>query len=231
MRTILLWAFFLLCSSTTQAYQFEANGNIALTGEVALASKYVVRGVNASDGPVVQASVTAMHVDSGCYAKVWGTQLNFDRGDPTNSEIDLSAGCGGSKDGISWDLNLTRYVFVGAPKSLQYDFNELVMYLARDFRYFTVGGEAAMTLDYFGAGKEAMYWRGIVTVPLGDKWSLTAHSGKQSINYAVNTKSYSEWAAGIIYQPSERINWYLGFKDAGCNTCESGIIGKVRIAF
>lgn len=224
-----------LCCATAQAqvaFNGTAIGDITLTGDATLASKYVARGIDASNGPVVQAGITATHEATGCYVRAWGSQLDFGDHDPTNGEIDLILGCAGNnEDGWTWDLNATHYIFTGAPTSLQYNFTEVVMALGYRFKYFTLGGEAAITLDYFGDGKKAMYTRATLGIPLTEKWSFSAHSGKQSINYSVDTKSYSEKAVGLTYQPSQRLRWYLGYKDANCKTCESGIIGKVQVTF
>ncbi len=84
-----------------------------VSGEIGLVSDYRFRGVSLSHGrPAVQADLMLEH-DSGLYADLWGSTLG--ESDPTNNEIDLTAGYAADlNEHFSVDLSVMYYAYPSA---------------------------------------------------------------------------------------------------------------------
>ena len=97
-----------------------------VSGEFGLVSDYRYRGVSLSRGrPAVQGSLTVEH-DSGLYAEVWGSTLERP-GDPTNSEIDLTAGYDKElSEHFSFDLSGTFFGYPSAGADNYFEATALV---------------------------------------------------------------------------------------------------------
>lgn len=81
----------LLCAALPALMWASSAAAVDVSGEFGVVSDYRYRGVSLSRGrPAVQGSLTVEH-DSGLYAEVWASTLERP-GDPTSSEIDLTAG-------------------------------------------------------------------------------------------------------------------------------------------
>ena len=81
----------LLCAALPALMWASSAAAVDVSGEFGVVSDYRYRGVSLSrDRPAVQGSLTVEH-DSGLYAEVWASTLERP-GDPTRSEIDLTAG-------------------------------------------------------------------------------------------------------------------------------------------
>jgi uncharacterized protein (TIGR02001 family) len=91
-----------------------------LSGDIGLVSDYRYRGLSLSDGnPALQGSLTLEH--GGFYGTVWGSTLRR-IGDPSDSEIDLTAGYERElAEWISLDVSATRYFY---PSSGGDDYSE-----------------------------------------------------------------------------------------------------------
>ena len=91
---------------------------LTVSGNVAIVSDYRFRGVSQSGGdPAVQGAITLTH-QSGFYAGVWSSSINFARlGTESvygSQEVDLSAGWSREiASGITADLGLTYYAYPG----------------------------------------------------------------------------------------------------------------------
>lgn len=86
---------------------------LELSGNVALTTDYVWRGVSLSDnGPAIQGGFDA-DLGNGLYAGVWGS--NVESGD-ASLELDLYAGWATEFNGVGVDLGIIHYHFSGAPE-------------------------------------------------------------------------------------------------------------------
>lgn len=80
---------------------------IELSGNVALTSDYVWRGVSQTDGsPAIQGGFDA-DFGNGLYAGVWGSNVDF--GDDASIEVDLYGGWAGEFEGVGVDIGYIHY--------------------------------------------------------------------------------------------------------------------------
>lgn len=107
---------------------FPLAARAELTTTLTLTSDYTFDGVSQTqEDPAIQGSLDYAH-DSGFYAGVWGSNVDFGEGDPADAEIDLYAGyytdIGDS--GFGAEAGLYYYTYVGAPAD-GYDYGELLL--------------------------------------------------------------------------------------------------------
>jgi len=105
---------------------FTAHADVSTT--LTLTSDYTFDGVSQTqEDPAVQASLDYSH-DSGFYAGVWGSNVDFGAGDPADIEIDYYAGYYGEmgETGYGYEAGLYYYTYTGAPAD-GYDYGELLL--------------------------------------------------------------------------------------------------------
>jgi len=135
--------------------------SLRLGGSATVTSDYIFRGVSQTLGrPAIQASVDFDH-DSGFYAYVWGTNVDFfpdaEPDDGARTEIDLAVGyVADISDRWSIDTMLVRYVFPGTRTDYNYDYNELITTLRFDDRF---GVTVAYAGDVDGTATESWFYR------------------------------------------------------------------------
>lgn len=104
--------------AATPAFADEAAAPSAITisGNVALTSDYRFRGISQADGkPAIQGGLTVAH-ESGFYASVWSSSIEFAGTNAAGSqEIDVYGGWTGEvTPGLTLDAGLLYYVYPGA---------------------------------------------------------------------------------------------------------------------
>lgn len=175
----------LAAAATANAGEFSAT----ITG----ASDYDFRGVTQSaQDPALQGSVD-FAADSGFYAGVWASNIDFGKGDP-NVEIDYYAGWGGGEN-VTWDAGITYYTYAGAGGG-----NYPEAYVGFGWKYFEA--KAWYGWDYAGYQGNERYFEGNVTYPLPADFALTGHMGYTNGNgfhNAYDQGSYMDWSAGVTY--------------------------------
>lgn len=156
----------LLAAASVQA-QVQASGTAALT------SDYVWRGSSQSDGdPAVQASAR-IALASGWYASVWGSNVSFRPDNGARSEFDLVAGWSGElASDWSLDANLTRYVYPGTGRSL--DWTELSATASWKQRLWL---QLAHSSDALAGGQRGTYAQLGARLPVGERLRLEAAVG------------------------------------------------------
>jgi len=98
---------------------------VELTGNVALTTDYVWRGVSQSDnGAAIQGGFDA-DFGGGLYAGVWGSNVDF--GDSASLELDLYAGWAGEFSGVGVDVGVIHYHY---PDEAGSNFNEVYLGLS-----------------------------------------------------------------------------------------------------
>jgi len=114
-----------------------------ITANVALTTDYVWRGVsqNTDESPALQGGFDFSD-ESGFYAGVWGSNVNF--GGNESLELDIYGGWGTELDGgVGLDFGIIRYSYHGGANSSDLDFTEFyagVSYAGLGFTY-SVGDE------------------------------------------------------------------------------------------
>jgi uncharacterized protein (TIGR02001 family) len=182
-----------------------------ISGELALVSDYIDRGITSSDhDPAVQGgfalALPLAEGDTGLYAGVWGSTVDFDEEGDGPLELELSAGVYGSLGdvGIDWDLWAAYYLYPGARGSLDYDYGELLARLGYAL------GEAvqleagyAFSPDYSGStGRSHYVDAGIaytLPVELATPITLDARLGQQwfESNSQTGLDDYRDWSLGV----------------------------------
>lgn len=85
----------------------SAASAIELSGNVALTSDYIWRGISQTDGaPAIQGGFDA-DLGNGLYAGVWASNVDF--GDDTSIETDLYGGWAGEFNGVGVDVGYIHY--------------------------------------------------------------------------------------------------------------------------
>ena len=98
---------------------------VELSGNVALTTDYVWRGVSQSDnGVAIQGGFDA-GFENGLYAGVWGSNVDF--GDSASLELDLYAGWAGEFSGVGVDAGIIHYAY---PDENGSNFNEVYLGLS-----------------------------------------------------------------------------------------------------
>ncbi|KAF1013562.1 MAG: hypothetical protein GAK31_03712 [Stenotrophomonas maltophilia] len=106
-----------LCAGNAQAQQAQ---QVQVSGTATLTSDYVWRGSTQTMGdPAAQAGIkVASH---GWYASGWGSNVAFTPDNGAHTEFDLVAGWSGAlSSNWSVDLNLTRYLYPGTGRRLDW---------------------------------------------------------------------------------------------------------------
>lgn len=99
-----------------------------LSTTLTLTSDYTFDGVSQTqEDPAAQASLDYGH-ESGFYAGIWGSNVDFGPGDPADIEIDFYGGYYGDlgDTGYGYEAGLYYYTYTGAPAD-GYDYGELLL--------------------------------------------------------------------------------------------------------
>ena len=191
-----------------------------ITGNVALTSDYLFRGLTQSWGrPAIQGG--GDYTDpNGFAAGFWGSSIS-ERSYPGGAlELDLYAGYGRTiNSDWSWRAGLYAYVYPGANLDqaglASRSLNTIEANVALSWKQFTLKYNRALT-DYFGVDTEQGYRgdsRGTgylqldATLPLNDAWSLALHAGHThyttilatSLANGARDPSYSDIGATLKY--------------------------------
>lgn len=186
-------------SLSALADDFEIPGEFSATAK--LTSEYAFRGIVQSDEhAAVQASVDYGH-DSGFYAGVWGSSVDFNDDSEATVEIDFYTGVAGEIGNISWDVGGIYYYYPGADSDLDYDFVELAVALGYDFEWFALSGAANYSPDYLRGSGQSLYYGGYATVPLPYDLSVNGHAGYQLIGDEndFGADDYMDYSLGVGY--------------------------------
>lgn len=173
----------------------EAGGPWALSGEVTLTSDYVWRGVTQTDeSPALQAGLDLSH-ESGFYAGVWGSNVDFD--DPDDGidlEVDIFAGWSWDlNETVNLDLSVTHYMYPGASDGYDIDYNEYTARVTFAETYYGVLGYAD---DFVNSDIEAMYLQVGGDWALGESgWGLSASVGM--FDFDSGYGSYNDFSLGV----------------------------------
>lgn len=136
-----------------------------LSGQMALASNYVFRGVSQTQNlPAVQGGLT-YQFPIGAYLNVWASNVKFPETDAT-IEMDTIAGWRGEIwEDLSYDLNLARYNYPGARELNYNEFNSVFNYKIFQFGY-------SYSADVFASHKPGRYYLIGINYDIPSKYTL-----------------------------------------------------------
>jgi uncharacterized protein (TIGR02001 family) len=165
---------------------------------VNVTSDYVYRGITQSNyDPALQGGVNYAFGDSGFYAGLWASNVDF--ADPDGPDIETDSYIGWAKDlSDDWGLDamLTHYAYLGSNDVYgNIDFNQLDMKLTfKQMLTFT----ASYSNDYINADYTYQYYSLSGIHEVGAGFSLNASFGHS--NFSDGNGSYDDYNIGISRQ-------------------------------
>ena len=175
--------------------EWSASGNVALT------SDYKFRGISQSDeSPAIQGGFDLEH-DSGFYAGVWGSSVDFNpSGEDYDGslELDLYLGIGGDlgDSGLTWDLGYIYYDYPG-DDGKKGDYQEL--YAGLGWKDLSLG--LAHSDDYYGKTGKFWYLYGDYSLALGMDVSLDFHIGFNRLDekngFLMDQDAYTDYSISV----------------------------------
>ena len=224
MKNLLSFCAAILCVASPAMAE-----NSPFTGNVAFTTDYVFRGISQSnEEPTIQGGMDWNDAETGLYAGVWGSGVDFD---DATTEIDGYAGMKGMMDDISWNLGAIYYYYPGADDSLDYDFWELAASVGYDFGFMQTTASLNYSPDYFASSGDSWYPALNVTAPIAYGITANAGVGYQAIddNAAFGVEDYTTWSAGLGYD-YEGFNFGLKYYDTSLSEpdeCADGCDARV----
>ena len=176
----------------------------SFTGNVALTSDYVFRGISQNnENAAIQGGVD-WDTGMGVYFGIWGSSVNFKDNSEASAEVDLYGGYAGTfGDAISYDVGFIYYWYPGAAKALDYDLWEVYGKAGYDFGFAAVNVGIAFSPNYFGGTDDAYYFSGGVDVPITDTVSVSG--GINYSKYKAPLANYWDWNIGATLNVN---NWF-----------------------
>ncbi|HPF21894.1 MAG TPA: TorF family putative porin [Hyphomonas sp.] len=162
------------------------------SGNVALSSEYVWRGVSQSNSdPAISGGFD--YSNGMFYAGTWASNVDFqDEPEDTNMEIDFYGGIAGETEGgLSWDVGVIYYAYPDADTA-DYDFVELKGALGYTFTSgVSVGGAV-----FWDPDNQNVYVEGSAGYSFTDAFSVDATLGNYSFDAGGD---YTTWSLGGTY--------------------------------
>lgn len=219
-RTLLL-----LCALASSSVNAETTGNVALT------SDYVFRGLTQTwGGPAIQGGAD-LAPGNGLSAGFWGSSVSDKSYPGASLELDLYASYGHAiNDDASWRVGLYSYLYpngnldhVGLPSR---SFDTFEANAALSWKWLTLKYSIALS-DYFGIdtgmgyrgdSKGTGYLELNAAIPLDEAWSVALHAGHTNFATRLATPladgtsdpDYSDFAATLKWQFAPRWSASVG---------------------
>lgn len=187
-----LLAATVLAALSLPAFAQDEEASSPFAFSVGAVSDYAFRGVSqTNEGPAWQASAEYAH-DSGFYAGIWASRVDFVDGDQANIESDWYLGFSTPiNDMLTFDISVLRYVYIDQD---DYNYNELLVSLGvGDYLSFLLG----YSNDVFASDETGIYYgaSGSYPLPWGDV-SLTGSIGHYDLDDALGD-SYQDYSVGL----------------------------------
>ncbi len=177
-----------LCAGA--AFQSQA---ATVTGSAAIANDYVWRGSSQTQGDAaVQAGFRAT-AESGWYASVWGSNVEFAPDTHASSELDFIAGWSGSlNDDWALDVNLTHYRYPSTTVDLNWtELNGTVTW-KQDYWL-----QVACSNDALATDERGVYAQIGARLPVSDSFRFEAAAGHYWLQDAYNDSYTHGQLSGI----------------------------------
>lgn len=165
-----------------------------VTGTVGVYSDYNWRGITqTSQDPALQGSIDYAH-DSGFYAGVWASNVDFGDCCDENIETDVYLGFSGGET-VTWDFGGVYYLYPGAE---DLDFWEI--YAGAGYNWLSA--KLSYSSDFANYDETGLYFELNGEWELPNNFGLNAHVGYSDgdgIKLAYGEDSYFDWAVGVTY--------------------------------
>ena len=172
-----------------------AQDEVEITGNVALTTNYVFRGISQTDdGPAIQGGF-----DLGAdifYAGAWASSVDF--GDDTTMELDVYAGISPEFNGMTFDLGVIYYGYPDSPELAtgSQDFLEIYGGVSHEFNQVSLGASLAYSPDFYGETGGAFYAKGEIGVQVTDEVSISGHYGQSAFEDDLLNDDYGDYSVG-----------------------------------
>jgi uncharacterized protein (TIGR02001 family) len=188
LKTLCQFGASLLALPMLLTAQAQAQTAPEYSGNVALSTDYVWRGISQSNGDIALSG--GFDASFGAfYAGVWGSNVDFDNAGDTNFELDIYGGVTGEfPGGVTWDVGFISYIYPDSgPDDL--DFVEVKGGLGYAFESgFEVGG----TLFYDPDNKN-LYSEASAAYGFTDTFGVDVTLGQYSFDQG---DDYTNWSLG-----------------------------------
>jgi uncharacterized protein (TIGR02001 family) len=204
----------------------------SFSGNVAIASDYIVRGLSLSnEDPAIQGGFD-WDSGMGVYAGIWGSSVEF--GNDASAEIDFFAGYRGAIDNLHYELGATYYWYPETTIAGQ-TFWDVHADVGYDFGFSDLTFGIAYTTDDYGPllNDSTIYYRGRVAFPVAEMLTIGGGAGYSSAQGGTN---YSDWNAGATFQVFDWFaldaRYFDSDNDMTCGTlCDARVVVKVSRSF
>lgn len=177
-----------------------------LSANVGLTTDYTFRGVTQNrETPALQGGFDYTH-DSGMFAGLWGSNVDFADGDEASIEIDYYAGYAADmSESLSANAAVFYYTYPGADGSLNYDYWEFVLGISHIIplgsQELTTGLNFSYSPENFGESGDAYYLELAASSSIGSGFSIDGSFGRQWIGdeIAFGLPDYNNWTVGLAY--------------------------------
>lgn len=174
----------------------------SFSGNVALTSDYVFRGLSQTDGGA--AIQGGFDYENGIfYAGVWASNVNFGASGPSelaSMELDAYAGITPSTGPVDWDLGVIGYFYPNADDELaggEFDFFEAKVAAAYEVTpQFEVGAGIYYSPEFTGETGEAIYAEISASYAFTDAIAVSGAYGNQDVDALGD---YDTWNIGASY--------------------------------
>ncbi len=210
-------------------------GNIlpgSFSGNVAIVSDYIVRGMSLSnEDPAIQGG---LDWDSGYgfYAGTWASSVEF--GNDASAEIDFFAGYRRSVGAIKYEVGVTYYWYPETTTPGQ-SFWDVHADLGYDFGPVFAGIGLAYTTDDYGplVNDQTLYYEAELAAPVAEMLTV---SGSIGYSAAERRQNHVDWDVGATFKAYDWFNLDIRYYDtnyeAVCGTqCDARVVVKVSRAF
>lgn len=168
-------------SVTVMAHDEPTASDLAVTGDLTLATDYRFRGLsNSSNNMTVQGALSVEHA-SGIYASVWASNVDFGDEFGTSIEADFTLGYAfATSENGSLDVSYTRFEYPGANDDTHADYDEFAVIYNHENA--VVAGDSASAGVYFSpeySGKtgQEYYFEAAYQYPINHQFNLVSSVG------------------------------------------------------
>lgn len=165
------------------------------SGNVAITSDYVFRGISQTDGAPTVSGGFDWASDS-FYVGTWASGVDF--GDGTSTEIDVYAGFTPTVGVFDLDLGAIYYIYPDAPDEPEQNFVELYAGASTTVgEFLDVGASVAYSPEFYYETGQAFYYAASAGIPLGEMFGLDATVGYSSGDEDEGFTDYTDYSVGL----------------------------------
>ncbi len=185
-----------------------------IVANVGAVTDYVFRGVSqTNEGGGVQGGIDMAF--GKAYFGLWLSTVDFNNG--TDAEMDMYVGYKPTWMGLSLDIGLVNYGYMGGGGGGDPTFYEVKLTATKPVGAATIGAGIYYTTDYAGTGPhDAYYYEINAAMPVYRDIALSGAIGKQEIQGGVG--AYGTWNAGVVWTPTPWMTVDLRYHDTDEHT-------------